>query len=70
MIGKNITTLANVLQEIIKNKCSGTSLPLGPKIIVLISEVSFLQGENMYLYKVVTQSSVLIKKGVLISKVS
>ena len=34
---------------------------LGTKIIVLISEVSLFQGENMYLYKVGTQSSVLIE---------
>ena len=62
------------------SKCSseniyrGTSqiwTPLGPKLIVLISEVSFYQGENnMYFYKVGTQSSVLIKQGVLISEVS
>ena len=44
---------------------------LGTKIIVLISEVSLFQGENnMYLYKVGTQSSVLIKQGILISEVS
>ena len=44
---------------------------LGTKIIILINEVSFFQGENnMYLYKVGTQSSVLIKQGVLISEVS
>ena len=44
---------------------------MGPKIIVLISEVSFYQGENnMYFYKVGTQSSVLFKQGVLISQVS
>ena len=57
-----------------KNIYSGTSLiqiPLGPKLIVLISEVSFFQGENIrYFYKVGTQSSVLIKQGVLISEVS
>ena len=57
-----------------ENIYSGTSLiqiPLGPKLIVLISEVSFFQGENnMYLYKVGTQLSVLIKQGVLISQVS
>ena len=40
---------------------------LGTKIIVLISEVSFFQGKNnMHLYKVGTQLSVLIKQGVLI----
>ena len=44
---------------------------LGTKIIVLISEVSLFQAENnMYLYKVGTQSSVLSKQGVLISEVS
>ena len=44
---------------------------IGTKIIVLISEVSLFKGENnMYLYKVGTQSSVLIKQGVLISEVS
>ena len=49
---------------------SGTSL-IETKIIVLISEVSLLEGENnMYLYKVGIQSSVLIKQGVLISEVS
>ena len=57
-----------------ENIYSGTSLiwtPLGPKLIVLISEVSFFQGENnMYFYKVGTQSSVLIKQCVLISEVS
>ena len=48
---------------------SGTSLIW--KIIVLISEVSLFQAENnMYLYKVGTQSSVLSKQGVLISEVS
>ena len=36
--------------------------PLGPKVIVLIYKVSFLQGENMYLYKVGTQSSVRLSK--------
>ena len=36
---------------------------LGTKIIVLISEVSLFQGKNnMYLYKVGTRSSVLIKQ--------
>ena len=36
---------------------------LGTKIIVLISEVSLFEGENkMYLYKVGTQSSVLINQ--------
>ena len=40
---------------------------LGTKIIVLISEVSLFEGENnMYLYKVGTQSSVLINEGSLI----
>ena len=35
------------------------------QIIVLVSEVSLFHGENnMYLYKVGTQSSVLIKQGV------
>ena len=44
---------------------------LGTQIIVLISEVSFFQGQNnMYLYKVGTHSSVLIKQGVLMSEVS
>ena len=44
---------------------------LGTKIIVLISEVSLFQGQNnMYLYKVGAQSSVLINQGVLISEVS
>ena len=42
---------------------------LGTKIIVLISEVSLFQGQNnMYLYKVGTQLSVLINQGVLISE--
>ena len=42
---------------------------LGTKIIILISEVSFFQGENnMYLYKVGIQSSVLIKQDVLKSQ--
>ena len=72
---KYISTPANVRKVFtnFKNIYSGTPLirtHLGPKIIVLISKVSFLQGENMYLYKVGTQSSVLIKQGVLISKVS
>ena len=44
---------------------------LGTQIIVLISEVSFFQVENnMYLYKVGTHSSILIKQGVLMSEVS
>ena len=44
---------------------------LGTQIIVLISEVSFFQGQNnMYLYKVGTHSSILIKQGVLMSEVS
>ena len=44
---------------------------MGPKIIVLISEVPFFLGENnMYLRKVGTQSSVLIKQDVLISDMS
>ena len=34
----------------------------GTKICVLISEVSLFQGENMYLYKVGTWSSVLINQ--------
>ena len=41
------------------------------KIIILISDLSLFQGENnTYLYKVGTQSSALIKQGVLISAVS
>ena len=42
---------------------------LGTKIIVMISEASLFQRENN-LYKVGTQSSVLINQGVLISEVS
>ena len=39
---------------------------LGTKIIVQISEVSlFQEGNNMYLYKVGTRSSVLIKQASL-----
>ena len=52
-----------------KNMYSGTSLiltPLGPKIIFLISEVYFFRGRIVCI-KVGTQSSVLIKQGVLIS---
>ena len=42
---------------------------LATKILVLISEVSLFQGQNnMYLYKVGTQLSVLINQGVLISE--
>ena len=41
------------------------------KIIVHISEVFLFQKENnMYLYKVGTRSSVLIKQGILISEVA
>ena len=44
---------------------------IGTKVFVLISEVSSFQGENnRYLYKVGTQSGVLIKQVVLISEVS
>ena len=44
---------------------------LGTQIIVMISEVSFFQGQNnMYLFKVGTHSSTLIKQGVLMSEVS
>ena len=44
---------------------------LGTQIIVLISEVYFFQGQNnMYLYKVGTHSSILIKQGVLMSEAS
>ena len=59
------------LSENIHRETSLIWIPLGPKLIVLISEVSFFQGENIrYFYKVGTQSSVLIKQGVLISEVS
>ena len=44
-------------------------LYVGTKTIILISEVSLFQGENnMYLYKVGTQSSVLINEGFLFQR--
>ena len=43
---------------------------LSTKIIVLFSEVSLFQGNTIYLYKVGTRSSVLIKPSVLILGVS
>ena len=79
-VGGQGSAIIDWQKYIYTSKCSseniytGTSLiltPLGPKLFVLISEVSFFQGENsMYFYKLRTQSSVLIKQGVLVSEVS
>ena len=78
-VGGRGSAIIDWQKYIYTSKCSSeniysvTSLiqtPLGPKIIILINEVSLFQGENnMYLYKVGTQSSVLIKQGILISEV-
>ena len=62
--------MANVIAKhcsgIFSSFCMYTVEPLYyGQIIVLVSEVSLFHGENnMYIYKVGTQSSVLIKQGV------